>query len=235
MRETFGPLIHAPAEVVENGVELQRFFPAAGDPERYRPPGARLVVGFAARMAPEKRPGDFVEMAARLHRRFPDIHFLMAGDGSERPACEALAAARGLGPTFRILGYVSDMRSFYAGCDVLALPSRTEGLPNMVLESMAMQKALVVSDRAVRSGVVHHEVEGLVHRVEDVDGFTTCVERLLGSESLRRSLARRARERVQRDFDAHRSAHRIARLLRAVVARSVASAAWAPGTRFRAA
>ncbi len=220
VRDTFAPLIPAPAEVVDNGVELDRFDPADATPDRYRPPGARLVVGYAARLAPEKRPQDFIDMAARLQQRYPDVHFLMAGDGAEREQCERRARAAGLGDTFQILGYVSDMRSFYAGCDVLTLPSRTEGLPNMVLESMAMEKALVISDRAARTGVVRHQREGLVHPVEDVEALTICVERLLRSEHLRASLASCARARVHRDFDARQSARRIAGLMRTVVLRT---------------
>ena len=223
VHDTFSPLIPAPAEVVDNGVELDRFDPADATPERYRPPGARLVVGFAARLAPEKRPQDFIDMAARLAARFPGVHFLMAGDGGEWSSCQRRARERGLGDTFRLMGYVSDMHSFYAACDVLALPSRTEGLPNMVLESMAMQKALVVSDRAARTGVVRHEREALVHRVDDVAELTTCVERLLLSDQLRESLARRARERVERAYDARQSARRIAELLRNVVERERAA------------
>jgi glycosyltransferase involved in cell wall biosynthesis len=223
VHDTFSPLIPAPAEVVDNGVELDRFDPADASPERYRPPGARLVVGFAARLAPEKRPQDFIDMVARLQARFPDVHFLMAGDGGEWQSCQRRARERGLSDTFRLMGYVSDMRSFYAACDVLALPSRTEGLPNMVLESMAMQKALVVSDRAARTGVVRNEREALVHRVDDVAALTSCVERLLLSDTLRESLAQRARERVQRAFDARQSARRIAELLRTVVEHERAS------------
>ena len=46
------------------------------------------------------------------------------------------------------------------------LPSRSEGLPNMVLESMAMQRALVVTDRVARTGVLTHERQGLVLRLQ---------------------------------------------------------------------
>jgi glycosyltransferase involved in cell wall biosynthesis len=218
VRSTFGPLVRAPAEVVLNGVELQRFRPGRGNPELYRPRGARLVVGMAARLVAEKQPEDFVQMAARLAARHPEVRFLVAGEGSRRPLCEALARERGLDRTLRFLGYVEDMRSFYAACDVLALPSRSEGLPNMVLESMAMQKALVVTDRVARTGVIRHEQDGLVFPVGDVEDFAACVERTLVSETLRASLARAAHERVRRDYDVQRSARRIARMLHALVA-----------------
>jgi glycosyltransferase involved in cell wall biosynthesis len=225
VRDTFAPLIPAPAEVVQNGVELQRFRPGRGSPALYRPMGAQLVVGMAARLVPEKQPEDFVEMAARIAPKHPGVVFLVAGEGSRRPVYQALARTRGVQNAVRFLGYVEDMRSFYAACDVLTLPSRSEGLPNMVLESMAMEKSLVVSDRVARTGVLRHEREGLVFPVGDVEAFTSCVDRLLQSETLRASLARNAHEHVRREHDALRSARRIAHMLHAVVAWSGRSSA----------
>ena len=144
--------------------------------------------------------------------------FLVAGEGSRRPLYEAAARERGVERSVRFLGYVEDMRSFYAACDVMTLPSRSEGLPNMVLESMSMERPLVVSDRVARTGVLRDEREGLVYPVGDVAAFTEQVERLLQSETLRASLARRAHERVRREYDASRSARKIARMLHALVA-----------------
>jgi glycosyltransferase involved in cell wall biosynthesis len=218
VRATFGPLIPAPAEVVRNGVELSRFRPGRGTPEMYRPPGAQLVVGMAARLAPEKQPEDFVAMAALLMRHHPRAAFLVAGEGSRRPQYEALARQHGLERQMKFLGYVEDMRSFYAACDVLTLPSRSEGLPNMVLEAMAMEKPVVVTDHVARTGVLRHEREGLVYPVGDVDAFAACVDRLLHSETLRLSLGRRAHEHARREHDAFRSARKIANMLHALVA-----------------
>jgi N,N'-diacetylbacillosaminyl-diphospho-undecaprenol alpha-1,3-N-acetylgalactosaminyltransferase len=117
-----------------------------------------------------------------------------------------------------VLGYLEDVRSFYAACDVLTLPSRSEGLPNMVLESMSMARALVVSDRVARCGVIAHEREGLVFRVGNVDEYARAVDRLLSSEPLRVALGRRAQRRVHRHYDADHSAQRIAGLLRELAA-----------------
>jgi glycosyltransferase involved in cell wall biosynthesis len=215
---TFAPLCSAPVAVVDNGVELQRFRSELARPARHRPPGARLVVGYAARLAPEKCPEDFIEMAARLRPRHPGVAFLMAGEGSRRARCEALIRARGLEGVVHVLGYVEDVRSFYAACDVLTLPSRSEGLPNMVLESMSMGRALVVSDRVARCGVIAHEREGLVFPVGEIDAYTREVDRLLSSEPLRVSLGKAAQRRVHRSYDADQSAAQIAALLRDLVA-----------------
>jgi glycosyltransferase involved in cell wall biosynthesis len=75
IQTVFEPLVRAPFDVIVNGVDAAQFHPAAGDPSRHRPPGARMVVGFAARLVPQKRIEDFLAAAGRLSRERPDVSF----------------------------------------------------------------------------------------------------------------------------------------------------------------
>jgi glycosyltransferase involved in cell wall biosynthesis len=71
VERTFSPVIPAPVAILPNGVDTEHFRPDTGDPTRYRPLGAGLVVGYAGRVATRKRPQDVVAMAARLRRHVP--------------------------------------------------------------------------------------------------------------------------------------------------------------------
>jgi glycosyltransferase involved in cell wall biosynthesis len=213
----FAPLVRAPSVVVHNGVDTARFDPEGDDAAtaKHRPPDAALVVGLAARLVPQKRPEDFIRMAARIAPHHPEIAFLLAGDGSRRPAYEAEVRRLGLERQVRFLGYVSDMRAFYASCDVIVLPSRSEGCPNVVLESMAMRRALVVSNAAGTREVVTDESEALVFPVGDIDAFARAVTRVIEQPALRAALAERARHRVAALFSTEASTQRLGNLLRA--------------------
>jgi glycosyltransferase involved in cell wall biosynthesis len=217
----FSPLVPAPAVVVHNGVDTQRFDPDAaggtlgGGP--FRPAGAGLVVGFAGRLCPQKRPEDIIRLAARLCPQHPDLTFLVAGDGSRRPDYEQKVRALGLDQRVRFLGYVADMRSFYASCDVVVLPSRSEGCPNVVLESMAMRRALVVSSAAGTREVVNDESEALIFPIGDVDALARAVTRVIEQPALRAALADRAQRRARTLFSTDASARRLGNLLRAAM------------------
>src|SRR5690606_33817254 len=52
--QLYRPLVGAPTEMIRNGVDDDQFRPGAGDGRRLRPPGARVVVGFAGRLVPQK-------------------------------------------------------------------------------------------------------------------------------------------------------------------------------------
>lgn len=212
VRDTFGSLIPGPNEVVRNGVDLKLFRRTGARP--HRPVGARLVVGFAARLVPQKRPDDFVAMAARVARRHPEVTFLVAGDGSRRARYQQMAHDFNLDGAIRFLGYVEDMRAFYASCDVVVLPSQSEGCPNVVLEAMAMQRPLVVSNTPATNEVVTNGREALIYPVGDIEAFTEAVTSLVESPGLRATVALAARERAIRDFDADASVTRLAQVLR---------------------
>jgi glycosyltransferase involved in cell wall biosynthesis len=220
----FGPLVPAPCEVIPNGVDLQVFHPEAGDAGRFRPPDAGLVVGFAARLSPEKRTDDFLRIAAGLAAVRREVRFLVAGEGSRRAAYEARARALGLGDRIRFLGYVDEMPSFHAACDVLVLPSEAEGCPNVVLEAMAMGRVPLVSHTAT-GDVVHDGEDGLVFPLGDVSGAVRALTRLLGRPELRERLAACARARVCQEHDARRAAGRWLEMLSAVAS----EARWARG------
>ena len=106
------------------------------------------------------------------------------------------------------------MRSFYASVDVVVLPSRSEGCPNVVLESMAMRRALVVSDSSGSREVVTDGVNGLMFPIGDVDALAA----RCGACSTTRCCARRwpaaGTSARSRSFDAQASAARLAGVLR---------------------
>jgi glycosyltransferase involved in cell wall biosynthesis len=200
--------------VVPNGVDTEKFHPRVAAPVWYRPPGVKVVIGFGARLAPQKRPEDVIRAAALLAPAYPEAAFVIAGEGSRRAEYEVLVRSLGVEHAVRFVGYVPDMRSFYASVDIVVLPSRSEGCPNVVLESMATRRALVVSDSAGSREVVSDGVNGLMFPVGDVPALAAALRRLLDNPSLRATLARRGYEIALRSYDAQASAIRLGGVLR---------------------
>jgi len=217
VKDMFAPLIPAPAYVVRNGVDTTLFQrdPALG--QALRPPGARVVVGFAGRLVPQKRPEDFLQMAAEVAAHHPEVSFLVAGDGSRRPHFEAMAAELGLAHPVHFLGLVRDMRAFFSALDVLVLPSRSEGCPNIVLEAMAMQVAVVASDTHATHEVVRPGIDGLLFPPGNIPALVAAVEAMVVDEAGRRRMALAALGRARADLGAAQSARRLAEVIAEVL------------------
>jgi glycosyltransferase involved in cell wall biosynthesis len=127
--------------VIHNAVDPQRF--ARPDPGArqellgcFRRTPARLV-GAAGRFSPEKGFDVLVAAAVSVLRAHPDTGFLLFGAGTCRAALEQQIAAAGLGDVFLLDGFRTDLDRLLPHFDLLALPSYSEGLPNIVLEACA--------------------------------------------------------------------------------------------------
>jgi glycosyltransferase involved in cell wall biosynthesis len=210
VRRMFAPLIPAPTAIVRNGVDTELFRPGVGNRRRFRPLGAEAVIGFAGRLVPQKRPGDFLALAHAIASRHPQVCFLIAGEGSRRPAIEAEARRFGLGDRIHFLGLVQEMRDFYAACDLLVLPSRSEGCPNTVLEAMAMKVAVVASNTEATAEIIQPLRDGLLFPVGRIDRLVEAVDSLLGNPALRARLVDSAWRKVQGPLGAAASARALA-------------------------
>jgi glycosyltransferase EpsD len=198
------------------------FHPRAGDPTRYRPEGARFVIGCAGRLTRAKQPEDFVRLAALLERRHPDAVFLLGGDGARRDEIAKLVRRLGIS-NLKVMGFISDMPSFFAACDVVVLPSRAEGCPNFVLEAMAMGKPIVAARVDPVLELVEPGGAASLYPYGDVDAMAHALSVLLDDSGERAALAARA-YRQSLEFTASANAGRLAALSRDLVARQAHSA-----------
>jgi glycosyltransferase involved in cell wall biosynthesis len=140
LARTVGPEL-APGRswVIENGVDLGRFFPEAGDRQAVRaelgiPPEA-TVIGTVSRMVELKNiPGMIRAAWPLLGER---VHLVVVGDGADRPNVERTLAGGDRAGAVHLLGARSDVARLLRAFDLFALFSRTEGHPIVVLEAMA--------------------------------------------------------------------------------------------------
>lgn len=122
-----------PLAVIPNGVDLERF---AHAPLPHEP-----VVAIVANLIGYKRHDLFLRALAEVSVVIPDARAILVGDGPERPALERLASE--LGVSVEFAGRVADVRPFIERSRVVALTSDHEGLPNALLEAMAMGRPVV--------------------------------------------------------------------------------------------
>lgn len=174
-------------------------------------PAAAQLLLSVGRFTPQKDQITLVRAARALPN--PALRLVLVGDGPERPACEAEAAGDG---RITFLGHRDDVGDLMAAADLLALPSRFEGLPLVVLEAIALGLPVVASriDSA-------REALGPAHpffaEVGDVPGFAAMIAIALATP--RALVAARGRRRYAERFTAARMAADTAALYRGVLAR----------------
>ena len=193
--------------VVPNGFDLAQFVPN----EKVRS-GVRkdlgleedtLLVGLIGRFDPQKNHAGFLQAAGALHRRMPQVHFVMAGKriDSDNTALMRSMTAAGLLSNVHLLGLRDDMPKLMAALDVLASSSAYgEAFPNVLGEAMACGVPCVVTDVGDSVDIVGNTGRGV--QPHDMEGLADALEELLTLPPAERAaLGECARERVAAHFE----------------------------------
>ena len=134
--------------VIPNGVDLAKFAPDTIPSPRaaWGIPASALVAGFLGRFHPIKRLDLLLDAVLQLPVSDRPDYLVLVGDGPTMPMVrERVAGDSWLQEHCLLLGTVEDVPGFMAGIDYLVLCSDTEGLPNAVLEAMAMRRPVVAT------------------------------------------------------------------------------------------
>jgi phosphatidylinositol alpha-mannosyltransferase len=193
-RDFYGSRFAGEIRVIPNGVDVELFANAAASADL--PPGRRML--WTHRLDPQKGFPIAVEAFAKLAIEFPDLWFLVIGEGRDREAIDALTAqarSRTL-----LLGTVQHDRlpGYHAGADVFVAPALgQESFGLVLLEAMAAGVPVVASDIAGYREVVRGEVDGLLVPPGDSAALTRAVAGILREPELAKRLSAAGRERAQ--------------------------------------
>ena len=187
--------------VVHNGIDAWAFRPTRGRAAMRAELGlaaARRVVVMAGRMTPQKGWDVLLEAAARLAATRADVTWLLVGDGPLRPALVRRASE--LGVEARFTGPRADMADVLDCADVVALASRSEGLPFTLLEAMALGKPVVATRVGGVPEVVDDGRSGRLVPRDDAAALASAVASVLDSPDAAAAMGTRGRARVESGF-----------------------------------
>ena len=189
--------------VVHNGLYaemLQASLPAKEAKARLGLPEDSIIVTMLARLEPGKNHRMFIEAAGQVLLQIPQTRFLAVGKGSLKSGLERYTATQGLSGKVLFLGHRPDVAEILAATDISVLTTDFEGLPNAIIESMALSKAIVCTNYAGCSEIMVHGENALISPCGDADAFAENLLRIIRDETLRRRLASNASEYANREF-----------------------------------
>lgn len=177
-------------KVIRNGIETAGWPASKVDRAKHRLElrlGANdLLVGAVGRLDEQKGFDVLVESMAQL-KSFP-IKCVILGEGPERVRLEGLVRKHQLEKSVWLLGERADVPAWLSSFDVYCLPSRWEGLPNALLEAMALGLPVVASAVDGVPEVVENERNGLLVAAGAPAGLANAFRRLVTEFPLRAKL-----------------------------------------------
>ncbi len=129
----------------------------------------------------------------------PRAHYLIVGDGDDRPRLEQLAGELGIASNVTFLGAISDaaLSDCYRACDVFVMPSRIEDFGLVFLEAMAHAKPVIGGNHGGTPDVVLDGENGYLVNYEDVETLAMRLISLLGDARLRARMGAQGRARLE--------------------------------------
>lgn len=195
-----GQMQLAPAamELIQNGVDVERFVPAAPAPEliaRHNLAGKQIIL-TVGRLVARKGVDMTIRAMQQVIARRPNVHYLIVGDGELRGELERMIADAGLEQWITIVGKVSDadLLRYFQLCDLFVMPNRTmpdgdtEGFGLVFREANACGKPVVGGRAGGAVEAVEDGVSGLLVDGYNPDEIAAAIEAILGDPVLAQRL-----------------------------------------------
>lgn len=178
--------------------------------ERLELPANATVIACAGRLSPEKGTSFFIEAARNLAAEFPQVHFVIFGDGALRSELAARCASQ---TNIHVAGYRRDFHDLVGGIDILVNPSLSEEMPNVVLEAMAA--GVPVAATAVGGVPEIATAKPVIELIEphSTDAIAQAVRRLLLDPAAAKRLGEAGQSRIRSGYSPQRQQQQLLALL----------------------
>lgn len=187
--------------VIPNGYDIEHF--AAARPiamPRFGFGADRRVLTFVGRLDRQKGLDWFLPLLPRIFEQAPDVDFLIVGDGPERGDLEHRVKAAGVSHRVVFAGWQPDVLAILAASLALVLPSRWEGMPNVVAEAMGVGLPVICSRADGVEQLLGPLAERQVATFGEADAFVRLITAIVCDDSLRRELGAANRQRLAERF-----------------------------------
>lgn len=166
---------------------------ASGNPGKEGP-----ILGTMGRLHRQKGIDIFLRAVPMMQQKAPNAVFRIAGEGPEEKNLKALAKSLKL-DRVEFVG-LADSPKFLSGLDAFVLASRWEGMPNVVMEAMAMGVPVACSSVGGALDLIDHGVDGLLFRPEDPAACANAALRLVRERDLTSKMTQAAKSKIESKF-----------------------------------
>ena len=203
--------------IIHNGFDMGRFEVAKALSDRnlnLRDEGKK-VVGMVAEFSDYKDYPTYLRTAELILKRRNDVMFVAVGGGKNLEACKQMAASAGDG--IRFLGERKDIEAIVSAMHVGVLCTYTEGISNSIMEYMAAEKPVVVTDCGGNREIVVEGESGFLVSRSRPEVLAQKIELLLDDSELAQRMGKAGKCHLLRHFSLDRLVHNTMRMYEEVL------------------
>jgi glycosyltransferase involved in cell wall biosynthesis len=214
-------------EVIPNAIDLSLI---VGNPEVFgkieRKPryGERYVFGVVGRLYPDKGHRFFLEAFARLAKDYHFVSAMIVGDGPERTEILHMVAHLGLSEKVDLCGERDDMEVVYQGLNAVVIPSLREGLPYVLLESLALKIPVIATAVGDIPVLIRNGETGFIVPPGDADAIEKRMREFIASPEKAQQMADRGCDAVKKHCSPRKMIERLESVYRQAITNGKRSA-----------
>lgn len=203
--QKYSPIHSSKWSVISNGIELSSDHNSEVSWQSQGLPADAKVALFVGRLDAQKGVTWLIDTASDWLSALPQHHLVIAGKGNQLAMLQKqLAQLQSEQPEIahriHCVGWLAEPRNWMRASEVLLLPARYEGMPNVCLEAMAERRPIVAFDVQGIRELLGEPGEGQVVPPQNREAWQSAIGRIATDEQFRLSLGTRNREKIERDF-----------------------------------
>ena len=196
--------------IIPNGIDKKKVF--TGESQLRQLYKGKTVVLSVARLLPSKGIDLTLRAIQTLKAEFPELHYIIVGDGPERQKLQQLAVDLGIRSSVEFVGWQPHEKTmeYMSICDIFCLPSWQETFGLVYLEAMAHGKPVIGCLGQGVDGIVTQGQTGMLVPPRDVESITCTLRYLLHNSTKRREIGQQAKRLVVENYTWEKSAQKLA-------------------------
>ncbi len=211
--------------VIRNGVDIAGWSISKTDRKERREmigvTNEDFLVGSVGRLDEQKGHIHLIDAIAALLPNHPQIKSVILGEGPLHAELQTRIDSLGIGPTMGLLGEQDEITAWLSAFDAFVLPSLWEGIPNALLEAMALGLPVIATDVDGIPEALVHGLSGLVIKPGDPKAIATALQDLIEDKALSANLGNEAKKVVSENFTLAPMIERYEKAYRAVLSGKV--------------
>ena len=195
--------------VIYNGVNLNRF-KNLKNPELIKVHfnvTTKYSVIMVARCENHKEYGAFIQVAECLQRKRVDVTFIVVGDGANKNKLMESVKSKKIS-NFLFTGRISNVEELVNASDIGILLSNGkyhgEGIPNAVLEYMALGKPVIANDNGGTCELIKDNKSGFIINAKKTDKIVERIDELLDDSTLSKEMGEFGKNIIKNEFNIQR-------------------------------
>ncbi|UZJ37306.1 glycosyltransferase [Prosthecochloris sp. SCSIO W1103] len=198
-------------KVIYNGIVIPEDVEQVDFQARF--PGKKIIYS-AGRLSEQKGFNYLIEAAQILRKKRNDLVFFVSGEGKLASILQKQVDDAGLRESFVFEGFAGDIFPYLKGCDLFVLASLFEGMPNVVMEAMAMAKPVVATDVNGARELMQDGKTGLIVPPSDPESMASAILGIIDDTLLLEEMGALGKQRVAQHFSMENMSENLEKHLR---------------------